>query len=930
MLRSMKPVRTGLCALGFSFLLSSNLPADPGTAFTYQGFLEDGGVPITSTVSLRFTLFDVADAGNSVGSPLTFDPVAVTRGVVVQELDFGNVFNGSARWLSIEVDMDGGADSFVLLNGRIELLPVPYAMAARTALDDDDRNSSNELQHLQLAGATLSLTDSAVSVDLSTLAGNTFGDGHSLDAADGDPVDALVVDNEGNVGIGTMSPSAPLHVSRPPADPEFKTVFTFGPNRGFNLVLPDNTTIADFVPPEYMSKAGNYIFGVNPPYFSIYDVSNPTQPVRRAQMEDDPANGIHLLDMRTPAFGNNIVAIPEYIAAFVALIDVSNPKSPVYVHTLDKNNPNRVGGVDIENNILGVATFIDSDASVEISLYDISNPASPVWLNPTNATSSLEYSSCLTIALDQNMAILTGKNTVSGTNAFEIYDIGDPQNPQLLNTVTNGQNGFPNVLGNYPKVILRNGIVTMANYDESSFSIIDVSDPSNPVLLARLQDGVGSFDRLAGLRDFSVEGNNAWLLSDIDHRVTQVDISNPANPVLVRTLKSISDPIAVQGYHDDFVAYSSFELKFAGPDASPQTAIQVDGSLAVSSDLNVDGTVSTGPTLNVNSPSIAQLNLNGEQNSSEFGYSGGSIINFTPSIPGLFQGWIGMVPPDPDIIISNTSFGLVRGGIRLIGDSITLTGNNGDNEFLTVTGKSRFQKSVTIESNLNVQGPVWVDGQSVTVHDNGPVSLTLSADYDNVNESEHPTILFQQDGNAIEFEAGFANGTNDFYLQTKSGATTDIVMLPGSGKVGINDSSPDYPLDVGTDGTNGNGAHVTAGGTWVNGSSRAFKEDFTPVDPQAVLQELVTLPITRWQYKQSDEGEHLGPVAEDFHATFGLGDSSKYISTVDADGVALSAIQGLYQLIEEKNVQLDQQQKEIDELKSELAAIRELLEKQQK
>ena len=39
---------------------------------------------------------------------------------------------------------------------------------------------------------------------------------------------------------------------------------------------------------------------------------------------------------------------------------------------------------------------------------------------------------------------------------------------------------------------------------------------------------------------------------------------------------------------------------------------------------------------------------------------------------------------------------------------------------------------------------------------------------------------------------------------------------------------------------------------------------------------------------------HLGPVSEDFHRAFGLGANSRTIGTVDADGVALAAIQGLY------------------------------------
>ena len=38
---------------------------------------------------------------------------------------------------------------------------------------------------------------------------------------------------------------------------------------------------------------------------------------------------------------------------------------------------------------------------------------------------------------------------------------------------------------------------------------------------------------------------------------------------------------------------------------------------------------------------------------------------------------------------------------------------------------------------------------------------------------------------------------------------------------------------------------------------------------------------------------HAGPMAQNFYAAFGLGADDTHIATVDADGVALAAIQGL-------------------------------------
>jgi hypothetical protein len=45
-------------------------------------------------------------------------------------------------------------------------------------------------------------------------------------------------------------------------------------------------------------------------------------------------------------------------------------------------------------------------------------------------------------------------------------------------------------------------------------------------------------------------------------------------------------------------------------------------------------------------------------------------------------------------------------------------------------------------------------------------------------------------------------------------------------------------------------------------------------------------------------------MAQDFYAAFGVGEDDRHISTVDADGVALAAIQGLYQLMQEQNAQI--------------------------
>ncbi len=120
-----------------------------------------------------------------------------------------------------------------------------------------------------------------------------------------------------------------------------------------------------------------------------------------------------------------------------------------------------------------------------------------------------------------------------------------------------------------------------------------------------------------------------------------------------------------------------------------------------------------------------------------------------------------------------------------------------------------------------------------------------------------------------------------------------------SPRLGINNSNPLHPIHVGTAGVNnGNGAHVTTGGAWTNGSSRTFKHFFRPVDPELVLQKVSVLKITSWNYIDSVEGRHLGPVAEEFSQIFGLGENDSYISTIDADGIATAALKALMAKIE--------------------------------
>lgn len=103
-----------------------------GTAFTYQGRLNNATGPATGSYDLRFTVYDAVTNGNPASTTLSLDAMGVTNGLFSATLDFGaGVFNGSARWLDIAVRTNGAA-TYSVLNPRQPFTAAPYAVTAGT------------------------------------------------------------------------------------------------------------------------------------------------------------------------------------------------------------------------------------------------------------------------------------------------------------------------------------------------------------------------------------------------------------------------------------------------------------------------------------------------------------------------------------------------------------------------------------------------------------------------------------------------------------------------------------------------------------------------------------------------------------------------------------------------------------------------------
>jgi hypothetical protein len=103
-------------------------------------------------------------------------------------------------------------------------------------------------------------------------------------------------------------------------------------------------------------------------------------------------------------------------------------------------------------------------------------------------------------------------------------------------------------------------------------------------------------------------------------------------------------------------------------------------------------------------------------------------------------------------------------------------------------------------------------------------------------------------------------------------------------------------------------------------SDREAKRDVEPVDDRAVLESLVQVPISTWSYKDDRQASrHLGPMAQDLHAAFGLGGTEKAYDPVDAHGVAFSSIRALYEMVRAQDARIEKLERENAALRARLA-----------
>jgi trimeric autotransporter adhesin len=233
-------------------------------------------------------------------------------------------------------------------------------------------------------------------------------------------------------------------------------------------------------------------------------------------------------------------------------------------------------------------------------------------------------------------------------------------------------------------------------------------------------------------------------------------------------------------------------------------------------------------------------------------------------------------PTTPGNQIAGTDSFIGAGDQNVVDATEAFIGSGGTNtigtaaSYATILGGNRNSVSGEYASILGGFGNVANGSYAIVAGGDGDTAdgtLSFAAGY-HVDVTHNGTFAWSdystgstslKDTAANQFLVRASGGT---YLYSNEGATTGVVLSPGSG-------------------------------TWASLSDRNAKTGVVALDDASILTKVAALPISTWSYKSESGVRHVGPMAQDFYAAFGVGADDRHITSIDEDGVALAAVKAL-------------------------------------
>ena len=510
-----------------TLLVSANLNLHAqGTAFTYQGRLGFGGIPANGLYDMTFAVFTTNVTGTALAGPTPIQNVAVSNGLFIANVDLGTgVFSGPDRWLEIYVRTNGGG-RFTTLAPRQPLTPSPYAIFANTA-----SNLVGTLPAAQITGPIAPANIAPGTITSGMLAPGAIS---MLGAPDGSPTNAVQVDNNGLVGIGTTTPAAGLQITSGANITTLPVLFEVqNGQRGWTNIY------------EVVSAAvkGNLLAVGGHDGVTIASITNPASPTLLSQVARGSGGLTNFIYITSLAWsGSNLVAMASGAMSgdvrALNILSCTNPANPVKLAELRDgmngfNNLSYVTDLATSGNLLAIAGMNTNYTDV-VSLADLSNPSVPVQ----KCAITNGFGGFTNLYAVSSLAFRGNLLAIAAENGVTLVDVSDPTNPIKLAELRNGVGGYTN-WNSVSSVSISGNLLAVASFGSYTVgttfvTLVDISNPASPVKSGEIRDGWGGYS-IDGARSVILSANRMVISADYPGTVTLVDVSNPLNPLLLAT-----------------------------------------------------------------------------------------------------------------------------------------------------------------------------------------------------------------------------------------------------------------------------------------------------------------------------------------------------------------------------------------------------------
>ncbi len=869
--------RTSLLLLALVFFTQSAL--SQGTAFTYQGRLTENGSPGTALRDFEFRLFSVASNGSAVASAVVRDDVGDTNGLFTVVLDFGFAFDGQQRFLEIAVRPGDSAGPFTTLAPRQKVTAAPYAMTAGAL--------TGTLPSGSFAGyyqSPVNLINSA-----NQFQGSFSGDGSGLANL---PASSLRLgglleigttrfDELPGVGGESIAGSHQLAVGDFNGD-GWRDIAQLGSmdTSATSLAVYTNNTRSGFA---LMWQVNENAGGFPPGAITAADVNG------------DGAWDLYRANTGQGTAGSSVSLFYGSATTMTLAGSIPTGTRPVALHAADFNLDGRPDLVTANASAPNFQVFINTGGGLPSLAGTYPYPTTPyapggtVYMDSAdlNGDGRRDLVACIagdTSYLSARVCLFTngGGVTLASATNYGYAEIGEfyMQFTGVRCVDVNDDN--------IPEIVF-------SSYDPSGASLRILKRESFGTAFSVWKRVAGHPGISLAAADFNFDGAVDFVVGD---QVLGNDgRGNFAVDKLLPAFNfngdvSVAADFTGDGLADIFTAGNNVKRLFRN-----NAGLSTRGRFEI---LNNAGT---------------SRFLVDEQGLRLLATNGATLLNISGT-DGAFQSPVifnNTVTHNSNVSINNVlSFGSsTRQMINLFESNYGIGVQNNTLYFRAGLndGQHGFAWYVGGTHNNTAQVP-GAGGAALMTLNGQKLEARVSARITSGGGFFDPQLSLVQ-----------ANAPFDFArLRMQAGGPAwDIALSPDSPSSMRfwNGSADNFVLHE-----NGN---ATLRGTLTQNSDRHVKERLEPVNARDVLAKVSSLSISTWSYTNSAGTRHLGPMAQDFRAAFGLGETDRGIASVDADGVALAAIQGLNQKVEDLSGELKRRETENAELKLRLEKLEQLM-----